>query len=218
MDQQVLKERVAQAVLSHLDGVEVLGVGSGSTVLCFIQALKESGRTFKAIVAASKESERALEAAGFQIADLNTLDGIDVYVDGADEADPNKNLIKGGGAALTREKILAAASKRFICIADGSKRVAKLGAFPLPVEVIPMSCNAVIRYLESLGGKAQRRGEVITDNGNWLVDVTGLDFAHPLEMEQTIGSLAGVVTVGIFARNRPQIVLMSEKDGSISKW
>lgn len=218
MDQQALKRKVAAKALEHISDGIVLGVGSGSTVMCFIEALKDSGLQFKDVVAASDASAQALKEAGYQVRDLNACDPIDVYVDGADEVDVNKCMIKGGGAALTREKIVAANAKKFICIVDASKEVQVLGKFPLPVEVIPMARSYVARELVKLGGEPRWREGVVTDNGNWILDVYYFDIHHPHEMEQKINAIAGVVTNGIFAKESADVVLTSHPDGSIKEW
>lgn len=218
MTQLELKKRVAQAALSHLEEGITLGVGSGSTVMCFVEALQSSGLQFKDIVSSSTGTTEALQAIGYQVRDLNAVDEVDIYVDGCDEIDPHKCMIKGGGAALTREKIVAAASRKFLCIADGSKRVDVLGKFPLPVEVIPMARSYVARELVKLGGEPRWRENVVTDNGNWILDVHYLSIREPAKLEQAINAIAGVVTVGIFAKEHADIVLMSNADGSIETW
>lgn len=215
MNQQELKQQVAKKALEYVKEGSVLGIGSGSTVMCFIEALAKTGLQFKQIVAASEASSAALKAAGYYVNDLNACDPIDVYIDGADEVDPNKCLIKGGGAALTREKIIAAASKQFICIVDSTKLVPVLGKFPLPVEVIPMARSYVARELVKLGGEPRWREGVVTDNGNWILDVHYLDIREPFVLEQKINSIAGVVTNGIFAKERADVILTSHVDGKI---
>ena len=216
MNQQALKQQVAAKALEYIEEGIVLGVGSGSTVLCFIEALARSGMQFKQIAAASESSAAALKAAGYYVSDLNACDPIDVYIDGADEVDPNKCLIKGGGAALTREKIVAACAKQFICIVDASKMVPVLGKFPLPVEVIPMARSYVARELVKLGGEPRWREGVVTDNGNWIFAVQYLDIREPGVLEQKINNIAGVVTNGIFAKEKAHIVLTSQADGKIA--
>lgn len=215
MDQQTLKMKVAEKALDYIEDGMVLGVGSGSTVLCFVEALGKRKFRFRDVVAASEQTARALQAAGYQVRDLNTTDPIDVYVDGCDEVNPAKEMIKGGGAALTREKICAAAAKKFVCIADASKQVEVLGAFPLPVEVIPMARSHVARELVKLGGEPRWREGVVTDNGNWILDVHHLRISDPATLEKTINNIAGVVTVGIFAREKADVVLVSHPDGRI---
>lgn len=218
MNQQSLKVRVAAAALEEIEENIVLGVGSGSTVLCFVAALGRSGMHFRDLVSASQGTTHALQAAGYRASDLNASDPIDVYVDGCDEIDPQKCMIKGGGAALTREKIVAAAAKKFVCIVDASKKVDVLGTFPLPVEVIPMARSYVARELLKLGAEPRWREGVVTDNGNWIIDAHYLLISDPPALERTINSIAGVVTVGIFAKERADLVLMSHTDGTIQRW
>ena len=218
MQQQSLKEQVAAAALEEIEENIVLGVGSGSTVSCFVTALGRSGMRFRDLVSSSQETTRALQAAGYRVGDLNASDPVAVYVDGCDEIDARKCMIKGGGAALTREKIISAAADKFLCIADISKKVAVLGKFPLPVEVIPMARSYVARELVKLGGEPCWRQGIVTDNGNWILDVHYLSIGDPLALEQTINNIAGVVTVGIFAKERADVVLMSHADGTIERW
>ena len=215
MDQQTLKMKVAEKALDYIKDGIVLGVGSGSTVLCFVEALKKRQFRFRDVVAASEQTAAALRAAGYEVRDLNATDPIDVYVDGCDEVNPDKEMIKGGGAALTREKICAAAAKQFVCIVDASKKVEVLGAFPLPVEVIPMARSYVARELVKLGGEPRWREGVVTDNGNWILDVHHLRITHPAALEQAINNIAGVVTVGIFAKEAAHVVLTSYPNGQI---
>lgn len=215
MDQQTLKMKVAEKALDYIEDGMVLGVGSGSTVLCFVEALGKRSFRFRDVVAASEQTAQALRAVGYQVRDLNATDPIDVYVDGCDEVNPAKEMIKGGGAALTREKICAAAAKKFVCIVDASKQVDVLGAFPLPVEVIPMARSYVARELVKLGGEPRWREGVVTDNGNWILDVHHLRITEPAEMEKAINNIAGVVSVGIFAKEKADVVLISHRDGRI---
>ena len=198
MDQQELKKAVGRAALQYVKPGEILGVGTGSTVDCFIDALKESGISIPACVSSSVRSTKKLEQYGFKVLDLNEVERIGVYVDGADEIDPHFAMIKGGGGALTREKIVAMVSDRFVCIADQSKKVDVLGKFPLPIEVIPMAVRAVSRELEKLGGKPVLR-DFTTDNGNKILDVHGLKIEDPVQWEQKLNQIVGVVTVGLFA-------------------
>lgn len=215
MDQDVLKQKAAQKALEYVEDGMTLGVGSGSTVLKFIQALGRSGLQFKDIASSSEATTAALEAAGYQVRDLNACDEIDVYVDGCDEIDAHKYMIKGGGAALTREKIVAAASKQFICIADASKSVEVLGKFPLPVEVIPMARSYVARQLLALGGEPRWREGVFTDNGNWIIDVHHMRITDPYALEETINNIPGVVTNGIFARQAADVLILAHPSGEI---
>lgn len=217
MDQQTLKMKVAEKALDYIEDGMVLGVGSGSTVLCFVEALGKRKFRFRDVVAASEQTTKALQAAGYQVRDLNSTDPIDVYIDGCDEINPAKEMIKGGGAALTREKICAAVAKKFVCIVDASKQVDVLGAFPLPVEVIPMARSHVARELLKLGGEPRWREGVVTDNGNWILDVHHLRISDPLTLEKTINNIAGVVTVGIFAQQKADVLLVSHADGRITQ-
>ncbi|MBV7434317.1 ribose-5-phosphate isomerase RpiA [Cardiobacteriaceae bacterium TAE3-ERU3] len=215
MNQDVLKQKAAEKALEYVEDGMTLGVGSGSTVLKFVEALGKSGLQFKDIASSSEGTTEALKAAGYQVRDLNACDEIDVYVDGCDEIDPNKYMIKGGGAALTREKIVAAASKKFVCIADASKAVDVLGVFPLPVEVIPMARSYVGRQLLALGGEPRWREGVVTDNGNWIIDVHHLRISDPYTLEETINNIPGVVTNGVFARQAADVVILAQPSGEI---
>lgn len=201
------KKRAALAALAFVSDGCVLGVGTGSTVNHFIDALGTSGISLRGAVSSSEASSIRLRAIGVEEVDLNHVDGLDVYIDGADECDRFGRLIKGGGAALTREKIVAAASKQFVCLIDDSKRVNVLGAFALPVEVIPMARSLVARQLVALGGRPQWRDGVVTDNGNVILDVHGLTILDPLQLETQINQLAGVVSVGLFAHRPADIVI-----------
>ncbi|WP_072281034.1 ribose-5-phosphate isomerase RpiA [Rappaport israeli] len=213
MKQAILKEKAAKKALDFVQEGMTLGVGSGSTVRFFIQALADSGIRPKDIVAASKDSEEALASVGLKVRDLNSCDEVDVYVDGCDEINERFEMIKGGGAALTREKIIAAASAKFVCIADASKQVSVLGEFALPVEVIPMARSYVARQLLALGGEPRWREGVVTDNGNWILDVHYLSIVDAPAMEQKINAIAGVVTVGIFAKERADVLIVARENG-----
>jgi len=213
MNQDELKRLVGTAALDYLKADSVIGVGTGSTVNCFIDALINSGIRIEAAVSSSEATTRLLEAGGIQVVDLNQTGGLDVYIDGADEFDAHRRLIKGGGGALTREKIVAAASKKFVCIADQSKQVKVLGAFPLPLEVIPLARSLVARKMVALGGQPEWRENFITDNGNWILDIHNLDLVDPVKMEQTINNLAGVVTCGLFALRPADMILMATEGG-----
>lgn len=188
-------------------------MGTGSTANCFIEELAAIKHTFDAAVASSEATHQRLVAHGISVLDLNSTPRLDVYVDGADEIDPSRNMIKGGGAALTREKIVAAAADEFVCIADDSKLVDCLGTFPLPVEVIPMARGLVARALVDLNGHPIWREGVITDNGNIILDVHGLTIADPLELEGRINNIAGVVCNGIFAQQAANVAFLAGADG-----
>lgn len=213
MNQDQLKRLVGEAALEYVRADSVIGVGTGSTVNCFIEALLNSGIPIKAAVSSSEATTALLEAGGIEVVGLNQTGGLDVYIDGADEFDAHRRLIKGGGGALTREKIVAAASKTFVCIADKSKQVNVLGAFPLPVEVIPMARSLVARKLAALGGQPEWRKDFVTDNGNVILDVHNLDLVDPVGMEKTINNLAGVVTCGLFALRPADLVLIAGEEG-----
>jgi ribose 5-phosphate isomerase A len=209
------KQRAAIAALEHVTEGTVVGVGTGSTVNHFIDALAARKLAIRGAVSSSDASTARLRQHGIDVLDLNGTGDLDVYVDGADESDPHLRLIKGGGAALTREKIVAAASARFICIADDSKLVDVLGRFPLPVEVIPMARSYVSRQLVALGGRPVWRERVVTDNGNQIVDVHDMRIVDPVALEQSINQIAGVVTVGLFAQ-RPADVLILGTDSGVN--
>jgi len=216
MNQDEKKKRVALAALDEIANDEVIGVGTGSTVNFFIKALAAHRGRITGAVSSSESSSAHLRAAGIEVLDLNSVSGFDTYIDGADEADRHLRLIKGGGAALTREKIVAAVARRFVCIVDDSKVVDVLGRFPLPVEVIPMARSHVARELLKLGGQPVWRQGVTTDNGNQILDVRGLAITDPVGLETEINQIAGVVTVGLFAR-RPADLLLVASDEGIAK-
>ncbi len=213
MNQDELKRLVGKAALDYVRPDSIIGVGTGSTVNCFIAALVNSGIRIEAAVSSSEATTRLLQAGGIEVVDLNQTGGLDVYIDGADEFDAHRRLIKGGGGALTREKIVAAASKTFVCIADQSKQVNVLGAFPLPLEVIPLARSLVARKMVALGGQPEWREGFTTDNGNWILDIHNLDLIDPVSMEKTINNLAGVVTCGLFALRPADLVLIATEDG-----
>ncbi len=213
MDQNQLKRLAGEAALTHVRDGMVLGVGTGSTVNCFIDALAESGLQLEAAVSSSEATTERLKSIGVTVSDLNNAGTLELYVDGADEVDAHKRMIKGGGGALTREKIIAAASRRFICIVDHTKVVDVLGRFPLPVEVIPMARSYVARQLVSLGGQPELREGFETDNGNLILDVHNLSITDPVALEQEINALAGVVTVGLFARRGADLVIEAQGSG-----
>jgi ribose 5-phosphate isomerase A len=208
MTQDELKALVGQAALAYVVPGAVVGVGTGSTVNCFIDALAGIKDQIDGAVSSSERSSERLRAHGIKVLDIGSVDSIPVYIDGADEIDHAGHMIKGGGAALTREKIVADVAQRFICIADESKLVDRLGCFPLPVEVIPMAAAQVARQLRALGGEPTVRAGVVTDNGGLIVDVRGLSIADPAALEREINQWPGVVSVGIFARNKASVCLL----------
>jgi ribose 5-phosphate isomerase A len=212
-NQQELKRQVAEAALRFVQPGCVLGVGTGSTVDLFIDALAAAGLAVKRAVSSSERSTAKLAAIGIEVLDLNDVDDLPVYIDGADEIDAGFCMIKGGGAALTREKIVAAVARTFVCIADASKRVEVLGCFPLPVEVIPMARAHVARELAKLGGRPVWRQGVLTDNGNVILDVHGLSIADPVAIEARINQIVGVVTNGLFAARGADVLLLGAEDG-----
>lgn len=212
MTQDELKQKVAQAALHYIKDVAIVGVGTGSTVKHFIDYLADFKADIEGAVSSSEMSTAQLKKVGIPVLDLNAVGTLDVYVDGADEVNPHKYLIKGGGGALTREKIIAAASKKFICIADETKCVDVLGKFPLPVEVIPMARSYVAREMVKLGGQPVWRENFITDNHNVILDVHNLDIIDPIKLEQIINNITGVVTVGIFAMRPADVVLIGKGD------
>jgi len=213
MNQDELKQLVGQAALDYVQPDSIIGVGTGSTVNCFIAALSDSGIRVEASVSSSEATTALLQEAGIRVVDLNQTGGLDVYIDGADEFDSHRRLIKGGGGALTREKIVAAASRQFVCIADHSKQVNVLGKFPLPIEVIPLARSLVARKMVALGGQPEWREGFVTDNGNWILDIHNLDLVDPVAMEKAINDLAGVVTCGLFAIRPADLILMSTDHG-----
>jgi len=214
-DQKAQKERVAAAALARVRDDSVLGVGSGSTVDCFVDALAASGKRIEAAVSASEATTARLRSHGIRVQELNETGTLDLYIDGADEFDPHRRLIKGGGGALTREKVIAAASRQFVCIVDASKRVGVLGKFPLPIEVIPMARSYVARQLVAIGGQPELRQGFVTDNGNVILDVHNMDLVDPVDVERRINNLAGVVTCGLFALRPADLVLMATASGVV---
>lgn len=213
MSQDLAKRKAAEAALKYVVQGEMLGVGTGSTVNHFIDLLAERHFDIQAAVSSSEASTQRLLKHGFKVIELNSAGPLSVYVDGADESNHQLQLIKGGGAALTREKIIAGASKTFVCIADESKLVKTLGKFPLPVEVIPMARSFVARELVKLGGRPVLRENVVTDNGNPIIDVHGLQIAQPLALETAINAIPGVVTVGLFAHRPADRLILGSTDG-----
>jgi len=213
VSQDQAKRAAAEAALKYLVPGEPLGVGTGSTVNFFIDMLARHRDEIPAAVSSSEASTAKLKAIGIKVDDLNMVGSLSIYVDGADEADENLRLIKGGGAALTREKIVAGASRKFVCIADESKLVKVLGKFPLPIEVIPMARSFVSREMIKLGGVPKYREGVVTDNGNQIVDVSGLSITDPVGLESKISLIPGVVTVGLFAHRPADVLLLGSPNG-----
>jgi len=215
--QDALKAQVAQAALAYVQPHSLIGVGTGSTVNFFIDALAQSAIPVQGAVSSSIASTQRMQALGIPVVDLTDVQSLSVYIDGADEIDSHGYMVKGGGAALTREKIVAAQAKQFVCIVDQSKRVDVMGAFPLPVEVIPMAAPQIIRDFSALGGQAvlRMRDEkpLVTDNGQYILDVHGLKLTEPMALEARISQWPGVVTVGIFAFQKADICLLATPDG-----
>jgi ribose 5-phosphate isomerase A len=211
--QDELKALVGQAAIAYVEPGSVIGVGTGSTVNCFIDALAKMPVPVRAAVSSSQQSTLRLQALGIAVLDANDVEALAVYVDGADEIDHAGHMIKGGGAALTREKIVADIAARFVCIADESKLVSTLGRFPLPIEVIPMAAAQVARQLRALGGDPVLRAGVVTDNGGQIIDVRGLSIADPAGLESEINQWPGVIGVGIFARHKADVCLLGTAQG-----
>ena len=213
MTQDELKRAVAREAVGHVVSGAVLGVGTGSTADCFIDELAAAKVGVAGAVASSERSAQRLRKHGIQVLDLNSVEDIPVYVDGADEITERLHMIKGGGGALTREKIVAAVARKFVCIADESKLVPVLGGFPLPVEVVPMARNHVARELAKLGGQPKLREGFTTDNGNDILDVSGLRIPDPVGLETAINNITGVVTNGLFARRGADVLLLGMSSG-----
>jgi len=213
MDQNAQKKAAAEAALKYVDDEMTVGVGTGSTVNFFIDALAAMKGRIRTTVSSSEASAKRLRELKIPVSELNDTDGCDLYVDGADEVTEHLAMIKGGGGALTREKIVAQASRKFVCIADGSKLVPVLGRFPLPVEVIPMARSFVARELVKLGGMPELRSGFTTDNGNLILDVRGLTIMKPMELEERINNLPGVVTNGLFALRPADVLLLGTNEG-----
>ncbi|MFW6093036.1 MAG: ribose-5-phosphate isomerase RpiA [Pseudomonadota bacterium] len=217
MNQDQLKRSAAEAALAYvaprLEADTIVGVGTGSTANCFIDALAGIKHTFDAAVASSEASAERLRSHGITVLDLNAVDAVAVYVDGADEVNAARQMIKGGGGALTREKIVAASADEVVCIVDASKRVEVLGGFPLPVEVIPMARGLVSRHIRDLGGHPELRHDFVTDNGNVILDVHELRILDPVAMERTLNNLVGTVCNGIFAAQAADVVFMAGAGG-----
>ena len=213
MSQDDLKRAVAQAAIAYVPADSIVGVGTGSTANYFIDELAKIKHQVRAAVASSEASAQRLQGHGIKVISLNDAGTLPVYVDGADEITRHLHMIKGGGGALTREKIVAAASRKFICVCDASKLVDVLGKFALPIEVIPMARSYVARQLVTLGGQPQLREGFTTDNGNIILDVHGLQILNPVELETTLNNLAGVVTNGLFARRAADVLLLGTPNG-----
>ena len=216
MTQDDKKRAAARAALAYVKSDDIVGVGTGSTVNYFIEALAEKKHLIEGAVSSSDASTEQLKALGIEVFDLNSVDQFDVYIDGADEITEHKHMIKGGGAALTREKIVAAVAKTFVCIIDDTKQVGMLGDFPLPVEVIPMARSYVARELVKLGGDPVYREGVITDNGNVIIDVYNLTIVDPRKLETQINEIVGVVTNGLFAHRGADVLLVGTDDGVVT--
>ena len=213
MDQNEKKLNVAKAAVKHIHNDCLLGMGTGSTVNFLIDLLPEIKNKISAVASSSVQTENLLKMNGFEVQALNQLGMLDLYIDGADEATKNLHLIKGGGGALTREKILAGNSKKFICIADETKLVKRLGVFPLPIEVIPMARSFVSREIIKYHGKPVYRENFVTDNGNEIIDIHNLDILDPIQLENDLNQIPGVVTVGIFARRKADVLLIAGEHG-----
>jgi len=213
MTQDEQKKAVAVAAIEYIPAGAVVGVGTGSTANFFIDELAKIKHKIETTVASSEASAERLKGHGIPVDDLNNVNEITVYVDGADETDEHKHLIKGGGGALTREKIVAAVAKQFVCIADESKLVNLLGKFPLPIEVIPMARSYVAREIVKLGGNPAYRDGFVTDNGNHIIDIHGLEIVDPASLEKTLNGIVGVVTNGLFAIRSADVMLLGLADG-----
>jgi ribose 5-phosphate isomerase A len=209
---EAMKKKSAERALRYVEEKTIVGVGTGSTVKYFIEGLADFRDRIEGAVSSSEQSTALLKKVGIPVLDLNSAGTLPLYVDGADECDPHRRLIKGGGAALTREKIIAAASQRFVCVIDAAKQVEVLGKFPLPVEVIPMARSYVARQLTALGGQPVWRQDVVTDNGNWILDVHNLRILDPVALEREINQITGVVCVGLFAKRPADVVIV---DGEV---
>ena len=215
MSAEQMKIAVARAAVQYVTDDSVIGIGTGSTANHFIEALADSQIPVRATVASSEVTAEKLKAAGFLLEDLNTTGTLSLYIDGTDEVNGNLQLIKGGGGALTREKIVAAASTKFVCIADASKQVDTLGTFPLPIEVLPMARSYVAREIVKLGGDPELRDRFTTDNGNIILDIHNMEITDPVTLEQQINALAGVVCCGLFAARPADVMLLGRQDGSV---
>jgi ribose 5-phosphate isomerase A len=214
MNQDDLKKAAAQAAIEYVEPNMIVGIGTGSTANHFIDLLATIKDKIQATVASSVVSEERLRSHGIPVLDFNEAGQLSLYVDGADESTRSLHLIKGGGGALTREKIVAGGSDKFVCIADDSKLVDHLGTFPLPIEVIPMAQNMVMREVEALGGRPELREGFITDNGNIIIDIHGLEIMEPVKLEDAFNKLAGVVTIGLFARRPADVLILGTENGA----
>ena len=218
MNQDELKKKVAEAAIKYINEDDMtLGIGTGSTVNAFIDLLPQVRDNIRACVSSSEASTARLKSLGFEVIELNQTGGLSLYIDGADECDGHNRLIKGGGGALTREKIIAEASQKYICIVDESKMVDLLGSFPLPVEIIPMARSMVARKMVALGGQPIYREGFVTDNGNWILDVHNLKIIDPVELETKINQIPGVVCNGLFALRGANTTLIAMQNGEIKK-
>jgi ribose 5-phosphate isomerase A len=213
MTQDEMKKLVAEAALEYVEPGTVIGIGTGSTANHFIDCLAGIKHKIEGTVASSEASADRLKSHGIPVLDLNSAGELSVYIDGADESNHYLHLIKGGGGALTREKIVAAASRKFVCIADGSKLVDVLGTFPLPIEVIPMARSMVARELVKRGGQPVYREGFVTDNGNIILDIHNLEIMEPVTLEEDLNNIPGIVTVGLFARRPADVLLLGTEDG-----
>lgn len=213
MTQDEMKKLVAGAALEYVEAGTVIGIGTGSTANHFIDCLAGIKHKIEGTVASSEASADRLKSHGIPVLDLNSAGELSVYIDGADESNRYLHLIKGGGGALTREKIVAAASRKFVCIADGSKLVDVLGTFPLPIEVIPMARSMVARELVKRGGQPVYRENFVTDNGNIILDIHNMDIMEPVTLEEDLNNIPGIVTVGLFARRPADVLLLGTEDG-----
>ena len=213
MTQDEMKKMVAEAALEYVEAVTIIGIGTGSTANHFIDCLAGIKHKIDGTVASSEASAERLKAHGIPVLDLNSVDGLSVYIDGADESNHHLHLIKGGGGALTREKSVAACSRKFVCIADGSKLVDVLGEFPLPIEVIPMARSMVARELVRRGGQPVYREGFVTDNGNIILDVHNMEIMEPVRLEEELNNIPGIVTVGLFAKRPADVLLLGTEEG-----
>lgn len=215
IDQNALKKLAGNYAIKYVEDGMVVGVGTGSTVKYFIEELAVMRNAIKGAIPSSIATAELLKMHKIPVLDLNSNGDVDVYIDGADEIDQHMQMIKGGGGALMREKLIAACSRKFICIIDESKFVSRLGSFPLPVEVLPMARSYVARKVVRLGGAPDWRQNVVTDNGNWILDIHNLEIVEPLKLEEELNNIVGVIESGIFAKVRATEIVMAKKDGQI---